>query len=1043
MRARVFFLLLASVIPAFAAKPVTVAQLEQMASELRGKSDLESARRLSDVHLTERLSARRLEKLQAVTPGEKSRNALLSLADESAFLTLPTSDIVPNPAPAALDQRRIMALVVSYVTRTIPKLPDFLATRTTSRFEDQPARSVELSRNPGDFVSRYQPLHSAGSSVQEVSYRSGREEIDNGKGAGAGERGLRTWGEFGPILSTILLDASQSRLEWLHWELAEPKHLAVFKYVVPKEKSHFEINYCCVADSEGRTKGFRELVGYSGEMAVDPTTGTILRLQLSADLKPGNPVTRAGLVVEYGNIEIGGKVYICPIHSIALSRGQSLAKEKQEMVQTAAHGQVGFGLATVVVGTTPDVVEQTLINDSVYAQYHVFRSEMRVIAGTPPHQATDGSEAPPAPPQTAGAPTTPTATDKEVARLETAPAPETSSSGPSTAIPDAAVPPALAKTEAPVVPEISSSTTTSIPDVPVQQQTIPSPSGFILRTTSRLVDVSVVAFDKKGRPVTDLKADDFELYDNGRKETVSVFSHAGTAPPVVESSPTPPQVAPEAEQPEFSNQRSAQAEAAHEASATILMIDASNLAFNDLTHARNEMLQFLKTIPANEHVGLYILRKHGFEILREPTTDHNDLAMTLSRWMPNAQDLAQAQHEDERTHQQLEYVHNVTDLLHVNGNLSSGEGDLYAPVDPQLRSLGDNPPRDALAFLTWVARHLAAIPGHKSLIWISSDNVLADFTDRGPSLEKGDNLNDQLAIRAREALNEAHTSIYPLNASQLEAGGVGANLQHGNVQSSPAANEQAQLAQLPPGLREDAKEALEKSQRDINPGRVTAQMQQDTHAIQGTFRELAEATGGRPLRRAGDIAAELNTIVADGRAAYMLSFTPDAAPDDTYHHITVKIAHRNDITLRYRSGYLFLKEATTMKERVRQAVWQPSDVTEIALNVGPSQAKAGMLRLTIAATDLALAQQGEFWTDKLDIFQIERDDAALHAKITGKTLALHLTPATYQRVLKKGIDIDQPIQTAPESGALRILVVDENSGRMGTLTIPGSVARKK
>ena len=51
-------------------------------------------------------------------------------------------------------------------------------------------------------------------------------------------------------------------------------------------------------------------------------------------------------------------------------------------------------------------------------------------------------------------------------------------------------------------------------------------SGFSIKVTSRLVDVGVVAFDKKGHPVTDLKAEDFEIYDNGRKQEIRFFTPA-------------------------------------------------------------------------------------------------------------------------------------------------------------------------------------------------------------------------------------------------------------------------------------------------------------------------------------------------------------------------------------------------------------------------------------------------------------------------------------------------------------------------------------
>jgi hypothetical protein len=225
--------------------------------------------------------------------------------------------------------------------------------------------------------------------------------------------------------------------------------------------------------------------------------------------------------------------------------------------------------------------------------------------------------------------------------------------------------------------------------------------------------------------------------------------------------------------------------------------------------------------------------------------------------------------------------------------------------------------------------------------------------------------------------------------------------------------------------------------RDINPGRITAEMQQDTHSIEGTFRELADATGGRAFRRSGSIATELDGVVNDGRAAYLLSFTPGQPADNKYHLITVKVSGRGGVTLRYRTGYQYNPEASTIKDRFREAIWQPADASEIAITANPVPASKGAsIKLNIAATDLDLAQQGERWTDKLDIFLVQRDDEGLHAQVTGQTLGLRLKPETYQRLLRDGVPFEVNVESRPQTASVRVVVVDENSGRMGSVTIP-------
>jgi hypothetical protein len=205
---------------------------------------------------------------------------------------------------------------------------------------------------------------------------------------------------------------------------------------------------------------------------------------------------------------------------------------------------------------------------------------------------------------------------------------------------------------------------------------------------------------------------------------------------------------------------------------------------------------------------------------------------------------------------------------------------------------------------------------------------------------------------------------------------------------------------------------------------------------------VAAATGGRTIRRSGDLTAALNAIVEDGHATYRLSFSPQGPPDDQYHAIVVKLSGRRGLTLRYRTGYLFEKEPATLKDRFKQAVWRPTDVSEIAVSadVEPSGNEASV-RLNIAAGDLAMQQVEGRWIDKLDIFFIQRDDAGLHAHVEGQTLGLRLKTSTYQNILPKGVPFERAVALKPGMGSMRVLVVDENSGRMGSVTIPSAAMR--
>jgi VWFA-related protein len=1022
-------------LPGSAAKRVTVEQLEQALAASEGKSDTELARQLSDMELTERLSSARFTRLRADLSGEKAQQALLTLADTSAFLDPPAGEIPATATPDAAAQRRIMALTVNYIGKTLPLLPNLFATRHTTRYENRPSRS-ELQNED--------PLREVSTSSVTVLYRDNQEFVDEGsakdKKAHGPDKGLTSWGEFGPILGTTVIDAARGTLVWGHWELSPTGPAAVFQYSVPLEKSHYDVRYCCISESYGMEFSVvRQRAAYHGEIAVDPSSGTILRLTVIADLAPGNPIGRAAIAVEYGPVDIGGKTYFCPAKSVALALAPDLNALQSMMAPVNSTGGGPLpSLQKTSLTSIGEVPRQTLLNDVAFHHYHLFRAEASLVAekkagetanasGSHPDSTTEDTP----PPGDTARPAAEVAMENGAPAASLAPA--------ATATPSAAAPMPEAE-----LPEISVSDAAGLPERPAIAQSASAESGATLQLNARLVDLGVVALDKKGRPITNLKPEDFEIYDNGSKQDVRSFGQAST--PAAEAAAAPAQPA-GTEQPAFSNRPTSAIKTAPEmeSNTTILMID-NNLSFGDLGNAREQMLRFLKALHDNERAALYVMKVGGFKVLQEGTTDHDLVADKLAKFRPSAQDISRGEEEEARNRQTMETVHSPEDLLSVNGNnLVLDPGVNTEASDPKLRELGSNPGRDALSILVDVARHLASVPGHKSLVWVTSDNVLADWNKLSISVDKGSKYIEAPALRVQEAMNDAHVSVYPLDASRLEAQVVDASIGTRNVELTPT----YQAAQVP-GLEKQLEGPEATANTDLTPGqiedrnardlrstRLTAQMQQDLHGIQGVYREVADATGGRVFRRSNDIVSELSGVVADGRATYLLGFRPNQPADGKYHLLTVKVVGHKDVTLRYRTGYVYKKEASTIKDRFREAVWQPVDASDIAISANPAAQKE-TVKLKIAAADLAVAQTGEFWTDKLDVFLVQRDDTGLHAQVTGQTMNLRLKPASYQKYLQEGIPFDELVGVRPATGSVRILVIDENSGRMGSVTLPAA-----
>jgi hypothetical protein len=343
---------------------ISVDELKQALASDRDKPDADVAQQLSAFELTQRLSTTLLAQFNAGAPGEKSREALLILADESAFLDPPATMIPADPAPDPAATRQMLVKIVNYVNATLRQLPNLSAVRETTAFEDRPQQ--DALEATGVVSYSYLPVHFVGKSSLAVTYRDRKEVVDE-KATKALKHegkigGLVTSGEFGPVLSMVLSDALKGKIVWARWEQSSSGRLAVFHYIVPDDKSNYYVKFCCIGNGYS-SEVFDERSSYRGEIVFDPADGSILRMTIQAEMPPKGLVSTADIAMEYSSVEIGGQSYICPVKSVSVL-----------MAHTAV--QQGMQARTNYQGAA-----KTFLNDVAFGQYRRFGSETRILTG--------------------------------------------------------------------------------------------------------------------------------------------------------------------------------------------------------------------------------------------------------------------------------------------------------------------------------------------------------------------------------------------------------------------------------------------------------------------------------------------------------------------------------------------------------------------------------------------------------------------------------------------------------------------------------------
>jgi VWFA-related protein len=160
--------------------------------------------------------------------------------------------------------------------------------------------------------------------------------------------------------------------------------------------------------------------------------------------------------------------------------------------------------------------------------------------------------------------------------------------------------------------------------LPAQQANPP----VILKATTRLVMLSVIARDKNNLPATGLTKEDFRIRVNGKTQPISVFSmeSSGALPSAPGLTPLP---APTTNQPAtvFTNRLPAQS--GTPSGVTIILVDTRNTRAADQIYAKAQVVRYLHTLQPTDHIGLYTFGP-SLKVLHDYTSDSSGLLAKLN-----------------------------------------------------------------------------------------------------------------------------------------------------------------------------------------------------------------------------------------------------------------------------------------------------------------------------------------------------------------------------------------------------------------------------
>jgi len=584
------------------------------------------------------------------------------------------------------------------------------------------------------------------------------------------------------------------------------------------------------------------------------------------------------------------------------------------------------------------------------------------------------------------------------------------------------------------LPMLATVSLLSVRLLPARQQPVadPQPAAGVVRTTTRLVQISVIATDKMGEPAADLTPADFLVLDNDRPQKIQIFQKETNQPPANPRRPLPPDT--------YTNR-------IHETggpNVTMLLLDGLNTEVNDQAYARQQAIKFLQQIHPHDRLAIYTLAR-DLHVLQGLTGDSAKLVEALGKHAgQNTMDL------DASTPTQIETGSDTMDALLQDA--FRREANMY--IQDRVRI--------TVAALVEIANYAAAFPGRKNLLWVSGSFPFSVGYENLQSIvqmvndpKREANISSEQLIfaedieRAARALNDANIAVYPVDARGLL--GLNMNAAQGS-NKSPSYGAMNSGQQRGISASRGGRGRFPNGPKTGNPSQNSSATQAPTDAIlrsDGTTFEtmdaLADGTGGKAFYNSNDLFSSLRSAIDDSRLTYEIGYYPsDVKWDGSFHTVTVQLK-KPDLIVRARKGYFALPEpapnAETLRAVLANAVLSPLESTglDLAVRVKATPRDNGAAVSAMIFFDPRSIQfdvkDGHFaGTANMLVAQLNDKNQILNA--AQQSFPLNLSLSQYEQFLKQQVEFTQEIAILPNAAQLRVVLCDGKSGKVGAVAIP-------